>query len=309
MMIGTITLNPSVDRRYTVEDFKSNSMFRCDDYAQSPGGKGINVAKVLNQLGIDVECMGYLGGYGGDFIRDSLQSLGIGCDSFTRIGEETRTCIAIVNNDSQTEILEKGPVIKDIDYKALVKNYKSLLPKLSLVIASGSVPLGLNSGVYRELISMAEKEGVRFILDTSEQYMLEGIKARPYIIKPNIDELRSIVGRELISDGDIIKAARELIDMGALNVAVSMGKDGMIYVTSDKAYRVKIPSIQVQNPVGSGDSTVAGLAYGITSGWDIQRTLAFANACGISNAMCKNTGYIDKQEINEIIKEICVNII
>lgn len=306
-MITIITLNPSIDRRYGLKDFHKNEIYRCEDYSATPGGKGINVSRVINQLDVRPTCLGFVGGFSGEFIKKQLKTLKIKTN-FTQINDETRTCLGIIYEDgSQSEILEKGPKINKEEIKDFIKKFKSILDKTKIIIASGSIPRGVNTDIYKYLISLANQKGVKFILDSSKSSLIEGIKASPYLIKPNKEELEEITRIKINNDADIIQACENLMNMGAVNIAVSLGKDGMIFVGREGRFKVNIPRIRTLNPVGSGDSTVAGFTVGLSKNLGIQDTLKLANACGISNAMEKETGKINITIVNDLIKSIKVN--
>lgn len=306
-MITTITLNPSVDRGYRLKEFKKNGVYRCVDYSLTPGGKGINVSRVLNQLKVKVMCLGFLGGFSGEFIKSQLEDLNI-CINFTKTNSETRTCIGIIEQDgSQLEILEQGPRINKDEIEDFIKKFESILKQSKVIIASGSLPRGVNTDIYKYLINCSNQKDVKFILDSSKLSLIEGIKAGPYLIKPNKEELEAITKFKINTDLDIIKACEHLINMGAKNIAVSLGNNGMIFVGEEGKFKVSIPKIEVLNPVGSGDSTVAGFAVGLLKNLDIEDILKLANACGMSNAMEKETGKININVVNELIKNIKVH--
>lgn len=306
-MIATITLNPSVDRGYRLKDLKKNGIYRCKDYSSTPGGKGINVSRVLNQLKAEVICLGFLGGFSGEFIKSQLEDLKIHTN-FTKIKSETRTCIGIIDQDgSQIEILEQGPRINKDEIEDFVKKFQSSLEQSKIIIASGSLPRGVNTEIYKYLVDQSNQKGAKFILDSSKLPLIEGIKAGPYLIKPNKEELEAITKFKINTDLDIIKACEHLINMGAKNIAVSLGKNGMIFVGEEGKFKVSIPKIEVLNPVGSGDSTVSGFAVGLLKNLDIEDILKLANACGISNAMEKETGKINIDAVNELIKNIKIH--
>lgn len=303
-MIATITLNPSIDRRYNIKDFHKNGIYRCEDYSATPGGKGINVSRVINQLDVSPICLGFVGGFSGGFIKAQLKSLQIKTN-FTEINDETRTCLGIIYEDgSQSEILEKGPKINKEEIKDFIKKFKLILDRTKVMTASGSIPKGVDTDIYRYLIDLANGNGTKFILDSSNLSLIEGIKAFPYLIKPNREELEAITKIKINSDTDIIDACENLMDMGAENIAVSLGADGMIFVGKEGRFKINIPRIKALNPVGSGDSTVAGFAVGILKNLGIQDTLKLANACGMSNAMEKETGKINIKMVNDLIEGI-----
>ncbi|SHE36012.1 1-phosphofructokinase [Clostridium fallax] len=308
-MIGVITLNPSVDRRYLIDNLKEGTAYRCEDYSFTAGGKGLNVARVINQLGEKVKCLGFLGGFSGKFIKSKLDSLNIEND-FSFIKEETRTCLSLLSKDgNQTEILEKGPTISLDEIKDFKEKYIKLLDQVDVIVASGSLPQGLNKDFYKELITLANNKHIKFILDTSGSSLIEGIKAKPFLIKPNQDELSAITRKPINNIDEIIAASSHLINLGAKNIAVSLGKDGMIFISGEKIYKVSVPKIQAVNAVGSGDSTVAGFSFGISKKYNIFDVLRLSNGCGVSNTLQKETGFISLNDLNNIINSITIKYI
>ncbi|KGM98277.1 tagatose-6-phosphate kinase [Clostridium novyi A str. 4552] len=305
-MIGIITLNPSVDRRYMIDDLNPNFVHRCEDYSFTAGGKGLNVARVANQLKQDSICLGFLGGFSGKFIESKLNELNIEND-FSWISGETRTCLSLIaKGEDQVEVLEKGPIINEEELEDFKIKFEKLLNRVNLIVASGSLPKGINKNFYNELIKMTKDKGKKFILDASGETLIEGIKAEPFLVKPNKEELEGITKRKIQSLEEIIEASKQLVSMGTENVAVSLGSKGMLFVSKDNVYRVKVPKIEAVNAVGSGDSTVAGFATGFDRNYEIEKVLRLANACGVSNTMEKETGVIREEKINDIMDRISI---
>lgn len=303
-MISTITLNPSVDKRYILDDFEKGKVSRALEVHNTAGGKGINVARVVKQLGEKVGATGFLGGANGDFISKELEKLNIKSD-FVKISEDTRCCIAILSNScGQTEILEPGPQVTEDELDSLYIKYSKMLQDSSIVCASGSILKEVPASIYKELITKAKNYDVKFILDTSGDALVKGIEARPHIIKPNKDELEYIFNKKLESEAEIIRCAKKLGQTGIEIVFVSLGERGSIVVKDDRAYKVEIPNIEAVNPVGSGDSTVAGLAVALQRGYDFRDMLAFATSCGTANAMERETGMIRIENVERIRKKV-----
>lgn len=305
-MIGTITLNPAVDRRYNIDSLDKNTVKRTEDYHASAGGKGLNVSRVLKALGEDVSAFGFLGGTTGDFIRKEVSKLDIG-DKFTSIEGTTRTCLNIIDDDGNNiEVLEKGPTISRKDRDKFLKEFKNEIDNFEVITISGSLPKGLDNEIYSKIIEIANSKEKKVILDTSGDALTENLKSKPFLVKPNREELENITGIELDNDSNIRKAAQIVLDKGARNIAISLGSEGMYFFGEEGNFKVDIPKIEVQNTVGSGDSSVAGFAYGIFKGLSIEETLKYSNACGMSNAMRKSTGSIDFDTVKELIEEIVV---
>lgn len=306
-MISVITFNPSIDRLYKLDKFEIGSVQRADLVNPTAGGKGLNVAKVLKNLGEDVNCIGFLGGFNGEYIKSKLKDIGIE-NKFTSIQEETRICLNIMDsNNVSTEVLEKGPNISKEEINRFEKDLEEVLKDTNVLVASGSLAKGLPIDYYFKIGEICNQRNIKFILDSSGESLRLGMNSSPYLIKPNIDELESLSGAKIKSIEDIISVAESMLLSGVKNICVSMGKDGMVFVNKDYIYKVEIPKIEVINPVGSGDSSIAGFALGIAKGYDLENTLKLANACGMSNAMNISTGSINLDDINKFIDEIKVN--
>ena len=301
-MITTVTLNPAIDTRYFIDDFKDGKLFRVDKIIKSPGGKGLNVSKVLKQLGADITASGILGGKNGEWIRDELKKLNIS-EEFIFTDKETRVCIAILAHHSETEILESGEEFSDEDLKNFEDRFLELVEKSDVITMSGSLPKGIPTDYYKKIIEMANEKGKKVILDTSGKALLEGVKGRPYLIKPNFDELAFVLGEEIDSREKIRKAVKKLQDLGAQNILVSLGGDGAMYF-GRQDLKIKIPKIKIHNTVGSGDSSVAGFAKGLEQGLELEDILKLSMACGMSNAQSQETGSVNMEDVNKLISEI-----
>jgi tagatose 6-phosphate kinase len=305
-MITVITFNPSIDRLYKIDKFEIGSVQRANFVNATAGGKGLNVAKVLKKLGQDVNNIGFLGGFNGEYIKKQLKDMGIE-NKFTKIEEETRICLNIIDeNNISTEVLENGPNITKEEVDEFEKNLNEILDKTKVLVASGSLARGLPKDYYLKIGNLCKKKGIKFILDSSGESLKLGIKSKPYLIKPNTDELEYLSGIKIKDVDDVINIAKSILLEGVENVCISMGKHGMVLVNKDFVYKVEIPKIDIVNTVGSGDSSIAGFSLGILRGYDLKRTLKLSNACGMSNAMHISTGDINLEDINNFIDEIKV---
>lgn len=303
-MILTITLNPSIDRRYDVKDFEKGKIFRTNEYQYTAGGKGINVTKVINIFGDPVLATGFLGGRNGTYIIDKLAKMNIEND-FIFINGETRSCINIASSDGgNTEILESGPTIDEEELNKFYQLYDSILDKCNIICASGSLPDGLPVDIYNELIKRANKKEKKFILDTSGEPLAKGIIERPYLIKPNKEELSKLIGRNINSEEDIIRGVKNFIEGGIEVICISLGDKGALVFNNGYMYRVDIPKVEVMNTVGSGDSMVAGFAVSLLRGYDFESMLRLSSACGTANAMELETGKVDLDNVDKLINRI-----
>lgn len=305
-MITVITFNPSIDRLYKVDRFEVGSVQRASFVNPTAGGKGLNVSKVLNKLGEDINCIGFLGGFNGEYIKSELNKIGIE-SKFTQISGESRICLNIINEKGiSTEILEGGPQINEEEINRFENDLEKVLDNTKVLVASGSLPKGLPTDYYLKIGSICKEKNIKFILDSSGDSLKLALSSKPYLIKPNTDELEVLTGIKISNVDDAIIAAKNLLSTGVENVCVSMGKDGMILLNENELYIVEIPKIDVINTVGSGDSCIAGLSVGILKGYSFENTLKLANACGMSNAMHLDTGDINLQHIEELISKIKV---
>ena len=305
-MITTITLNAAIDKQYLIDSLETGTVMRALKVNNTPGGKGINVSKVARLLGENVTATGFIGGANGRYIESSIEKLSI-TSKMTKISGESRCCLAIIDKDfTQTEILEPGPVVKKEELEFFIKTYSEIIKNSDIVCASGSVPKGVPSDIYNTLITIAKKENKRFILDSSGCYLSLGIEALPYFIKPNKDELGMLTGEACEYEIDIIRQIKKLNKKGIKFVVVSLGSKGSIAGVDNKIYKVSLPKVNTINPVGSGDSMVAGFAVGLMRNYSIEKLLAFASACGSANAMEQVTGFVKIQNVNKIMKEILI---
>lgn len=293
-MILTVTLNPSVDISYHLPSLSVDTVNRVVDASKTPGGKGLNVARVLNDLGESVMVTGYLGGELGDFIQHHLP---ITIQKrFFKISGETRNCIAILHDGQQTEILEQGPLVDPDEADGFANHFKYILDGVDVVTMSGSLPAGMPENYYGRLIRLANLFDKKTVLDCSGSALEAVLKGddKPTVIKPNRDELAQLLGREVSKDTEELKEVlnQPLFD-GIEWIIVSLGADGAFAKHGETFYKVDIPKIEVVNPVGSGDSTVAGIASGLANEETDDVLLKKANVLGMLNAQEKTTGHVN----------------
>lgn len=305
-MILTITLNPSIDRRYTLQKFEKGEIFRAKDVQYTPGGKGLNVTRVIQSFQEPVMATGFLGGFSGKYILNELDKAGVE-HNFISINGETRSCLAIISdNGVQTEILENGPVIDEAEMIRFKNLYKNLIKDYDIIVASGSLPRGIPTSIYKELIRLGKAQGKKIIIDSSGEALEYGIEASPFLVKPNKEELEKLIGRPISSEKDIIDGANYILDKGVNIVVVSLGEDGSMVFYEKNVYRVKVPKVKTINSVGSGDAMIAGFAISLARGYDFYHMLKFAAACGTANAMEAETGKVNKDNVKNIIDKIVV---
>lgn len=307
-MIVTITMNPSIDISYPLEAFSLNTVNRAPEVRKTAGGKGLNVTRVLKQLKADVTASGLIGGTLGEVIKKELARLEIK-HAFSQIKGETRNCIALLHDGLQTEILENGPVVSKAEAQSFLEQFRGLVDQASMLTFSGSLPAGLPKDFYVEMIAISNQKNRPVILDCSGESlaMVLNQEHKPLLIKPNTDELSELLGKQVSNDIKGLKLAlSKPLFAGIEWIVVSMGSEGAFAKHNDIFYRVEIPNINVVNPVGSGDSTVAGLAYAIDKSESDEEVLKRANVLGMLNARESLTGHVDFSHYQQLFAQIKV---
>ncbi len=207
-------------------------------------------------------------------------------------------------NCVQTEFLEPGFTVTESEFQGFVEEFKELVKKADVVAMSGSVPKGLDGTAYQKLVKVVKDAGKKVILDTSGKLLEMGIEACPTMIKPNIDEIRMLTGKECNEIGEIIEAAKEIHARGVEVVAVSLGADGSLAVSDEGVFRAIVPRIDAVNTVGCGDSMIAGFALGFAEGLGIEETLRKASAISAAAALREETGYFVMEDMQRLYPQI-----
>ena len=304
-MILTVTLNAAIDKRYVVEEFKVGEVNRVKECAYVPGGKGLNVSKPAAVAGAEVVATGFVGGHAGNYIEASLKDYHVK-SAFYHLESESRSCINIWDekNCVQTEFLEPGFTVTESEFQGFLEEFKELVKQADVVAMSGSVPKGLDGTAYQKLVKVVKDAGKKVILDTSGKLLEMGIEACPTMIKPNIDEIRMLTGKECNEIGEIVEAAKEIHARGVEVVAVSLGADGSLAVSDEGVFRAIVPRIDAVNTVGCGDSMIAGFALGFAEGLGIEETLRKASAISAAAALREETGYFVMEDMQRLYPQI-----
>ncbi|APX71691.1 hexose kinase [Companilactobacillus allii] len=305
----TITMNPSVDISYPLEHLKIDTVNRVKEVSKTAGGKGLNVTRVLKQLDVPVTASGIIGGTIGQYILNQLDEKKVD-HAFMKINQESRNCIAILHDGGdQTEILESGPSLTEDDENNFLEHFEEQVSEFSLVTISGSLPQGLSTALYTKMVKVAAKHNVPVILDSSNEALRLALEAdvKPFMIKPNQDEIAQLIGKEVEDLDDLKeKLATEEIFQDIPWVVVSLGSKGCFVKHIDKFFKVNIPKIHAINPVGSGDSTVAGLAAGIVKHESPEDVMKRAMTVGILNTLQEKTGFIDINQYKDYFEKVNV---
>ncbi len=304
-MITTVTLNAAIDKTYFVEGFELGKVSRIGQLISYPGGKGVNVARVAHLLGGSVQATGFVGGSNGQFIERELEKQGIR-SGFVRVEGESRLCLNIIDsaNHLSTELLEPGPEISELQAEEMKRRIRELAAGSGIVAMSGSLPKGLSSSFYAELIGIVREEGALAILDASGDALLHGIQAKPFMIKPNEQEVEKLLGKKLEQESDLYDSIHQLMRDGITCIVVSLGANGCVAGYDGSLYRVHAPRIEPVNTVGCGDSFVAGMAVSLRRGDSIEDALRLATATGTANALMAEAGNVRLEDVARLQLEV-----
>jgi 1-phosphofructokinase family hexose kinase len=304
-MIYTLTLNPAVDRELTVPAMEFDSVLRASESRVDFGGKGFNVSRLLKGMEEPSTAVGFLGGNAGELLKNGLQSLGIGTD-FVWVAGETRTNVSIVTqtHDHYIKVNEKGPLVDADKQQELLDKIGSLAKQGDWWVLAGSMPPGVADDFYARIVNVLNKHEANAILDTTGEALRLGCAEKPYLIKPNIDEVHALTGMPVDSTTEISDAATELRKMGAQNVVISMGKAGALMQSAEETWLTHSPKIQEKNPIGAGDSMVGGLVWALTQGIALKESLGWGVASGAATASLSGTEVGSRPLIEEFFKQI-----
>ncbi len=298
-MILTVTSNPAIDRVYFLEEFEMGKVYRTKRFSRTAGGKGLNVARVAHLIGCETAAMGFAGGFSGDFIQNEIKKQGIR-NLFTDIAEETRTCLNISDvNGISGEILEPGPEISKEEKNRFLKDYSSYVDDYKIICVSGSLPRGLTSDFYVELIQIARERRKKIIIDTSGNTLEDILSAKPFMVKPNQDEVSVLMNKEITTDDHIKEALCYLFNKGVEIPFITLGKNGSAAMIDGCYYKFSTPSVKVVNAVGSGDSSVAGIAAGLDMGYSVVDAIKLGMAAGTANTQFEQTGMVTKELVDK----------
>lgn len=305
-MITVLCANAGVDKTYEVENFAVGGFYHPGRTITVPGGKGINVARVLKALGQPLVVTGFAGGNNGRFLTQHLRSSGIRAD-FVPIGEESRVVISIIDRaqGTQTRVDEVGPLVTPSEVDRLRRKWESLLDRSQLAVIAGSAPRGVSLDLYGELAEIARKKEVALILDAHDELLARALIARPVVITPNLSELQRLVNGQLSVPDGVVEAGKGLVADGINVVITSLGARGAIAVTEKHGtWWARPPKVKVVGTVGSGDALVAGFAAASMERTPFDERLRLAVAAGAANAATFGAGVCTQQEISKLLPEV-----
>lgn len=300
-MIYTVTFNPSLDYIMEVNDFKAGMVNRSESELMQAGGKGINVSIVLKNLGLESEALGFIAGFTGDEIENRVRQYGCNTD-FIKLKEGISRINVKLRGKEESEINGGGPHIDDSSLNELYSKLNTLKNDDILVLA-GSIPKSLPEDIYEKIMDRLKDRNIKVVVDATKDLLVNVLKYKPFLIKPNNHELGEIFNKELKTDDEIINCAKELQSMGAQNVLISMAGDGAILIGENgEVHKSNVPKGKVKNSVGAGDSMVAGFIYGYLKNNDLLEALKMGVATGSASAFSDELA--TKDEVDNLLKQL-----
>jgi 1-phosphofructokinase family hexose kinase len=310
-VIITVTLNAAVDKTMAVPNFQPGRRHRTVDQTTTPGGKGVNVARVLKTLGQPVIATGLAGGAAGLRIVEQLTEMSVLSD-FVRIRDESRTNTALIDptTGQQTEVNERGPNVGAAEIDLFEEKLLYLAKGASLCVFAGSLPRGVDVEVYGRLIREVRRLGVTTIVDTDGDPLLRAVRAEPDVISPNVLEAEELVGYEFASDEDQLLAVREMVSMGAREAIMTVPDGCVAQVVPDdgvpRLLRVTTPAVEATATIGSGDAFLAGYVSARYTGRPAADCLAYGVACGAESTQHLGAGVVEPEAVERLLGEVRV---
>ncbi len=302
-MIFTITLNPSLNKTVDVEELMYDDVNVILGEERSAGGKGIDVSRVIKELGGQSIALGLMGGYNGIEVEGRLTNEGILCD-FTRVSGETRTNLIIHQQRKKMQTFLSAPAtqVTQFDIATLYRKIKHI-PKDSYVVMSGSLPPGLNDSFYAQIITGLKVKGIKAFLDTDGEALKTGVQAGPYLIKPNIHEFGRLVEGNARDHDDVLGLVAPYLSL-VDSVVVSMGARGAVGVSRKERYIVTPPKVNVKSSTGAGDALMAGMVFALSEGASFKDALCLGVACGTASTLNAGSAVCLRDDVYAIKKEV-----
>lgn len=306
-MFLCVNLNAAIDKTIVVNTFKVNEIHRPEAVMSLAGGKGCNAARALKRLGKEPVVTGWVGGMAGQFIEESLQQEGIATD-FVYTDFESRTCTSILDstNRTMTEIYEKGEPVSSQKAAAMLAKFRDIVRGKTAVSLSGSLPLGVPLNFYAQLIEIAHESAVPVFLDSSGEALLQGMAAKPFLIKPNEKEIAILARQNLVTASDYVDAAAKISSEYETIVVLSQGKNGALAAQGGEVVRVRNPQVAAKSAVGSGDCMLAGLMVGFAQGFGLIEAVKYGVTAGTANTLMIGAGKFSMDDFNVIFSKVAV---
>ncbi|WP_424925884.1 1-phosphofructokinase [Bacillus safensis] len=299
-MIYTCTLNPAIDLYIALKEMRANAVNRTEDEDYQPNGKGVNVSIMLKKYGFTSTALGFIAGFSGTYIEQSLKDLSIQTD-FISVEGITRINV-FINTTEEYKLVNQGPAIEEKALHAFREKIAAI-PQGGILIMSGSLPKGVPASIFSEVAAICHQQKVKFILDTSSAAVLETLQYKPYLLKPNEEEIAAFFGKtHPLSEKELIQSGEKLIEMGAEQVLISRGGEGALFITKDAVFKGNAPTGTVVNTACSGDAMLAAFLSKHLEGHSPEECLRYGIATGASTAFSK--GLSDLQDIDSLIEQV-----
>lgn len=298
--IVTVTPSPALDRTLRVDRLDFGAVARVRDVREDPGGKGVNVSRVLNQFGWPTAALGFIGGSIGRRLEEELHRYGIVTD-FVPVGGETRINLTLTDGERELKVNESGPPVDSTAVGSLIEKVRCHARRSRAVVLAGSLPPGAGEGLYAELVEVIRQEGSRAVLDAEGTPLRLGVAARPFLVKPNLREAEALLERSLSTEADICQAARRLGDRGIEVVVISLGGSGAMMARHGRVWMAEIPQTRTVSTVGAGDSLLAYLLMAILQDMDPAASLLRATAAGLASTSLPGSQLCTPPEVERMI--------
>ncbi|WP_395894688.1 1-phosphofructokinase [Bacillus safensis subsp. safensis] len=299
-MIYTCTLNPAIDLYIALKEMRANAVNRTEDEDYQPNGKGVNVSIMLKKYGFTSTALGFIAGFSGSYIEQSLKDLSIQTD-FISVEGITRINV-FINTTEEYKLVNQGPAIEEKALHAFRQKIAAI-PQGGILIMSGSLPKGVSTSIFSEVAAICHQQKVKFILDTSSAAVLETLQYKPYLLKPNEEEIAAFFGKtHPLSEKELIQSGEKLIEMGAEQVLISRGEEGALFITKDAVFKGNAPTGTVVNTACSGDAMLAAFLSKHLEGHSPEECLRYGIATGASTAFSK--GLSDLHDIDSLIEQV-----
>lgn len=307
--VTTLTCNPALDEAVAIDGLILGATNRCSLDALDPGGKGINASRVISRLGRPTRALGFIGGPTGALLRARLDAEAVP-HAFDDVDGDTRINIMIYEREPErrTRVYLPGPHVDPARLDGIYAKLDPVGPD-EIVVVAGSLPPGLPDTTYRDVVACLRRRSVRTVLDTSGAALAHALDARPFLIKPNVEEAEDVLGRALGDDASIVLAARELRERGATYVVISQGARGAIGVGPEGAWNAIPPAVNALSTVGSGDSMVAGLAIAFNEGAGFVEALRLGTATGAATATAPGTRLCERVTVERLLGDVVISAI
>jgi tagatose 6-phosphate kinase len=302
LCLGT---TPAVQRVMIFRKLKLDAVNRATTTLDGAAGKSVNVAKVLKALGEQPIATGFLGGDRGEFLQATLVEKGIESD-FVTVSTRTRQCITVIDESAgtHTELVEESRPVATANFDKLMAIIRRQVPECRATVMSGTIVTGGPVNLYFDCIQLTEIAGALSVVDGQGAVLVEALKAKPGLVKPNRTELAATVDRELGDDADVMKAMRELCERGAQRVVVTAGKEPALAFDGKDFWRIIMPQIRVVNPIGSGDAFTAGLVSRLLRGDDLGEACRWGSAAGAANALTMMAGEVNREDMGRLARKV-----